>query len=270
MERSTEEFKEVPGRITNSIVSEIFLAGTKVDAEKKRVDEEYISQRQADIQASRNERERSAQQRLELAEAKKRIKIEEKKREIVEARLAKATQMTRERAVAQTVTYENEKKLLNDMKLLANRVVTGEVSKKDFMIELRQMGQKEVSILERIVLQRKREIALSYVMKEIQNEAILAAIEGAAAGLVPGFALALWAVAEDQSYFATDEETLIKIPSICALLTSILVYRLSIPFGSIEDLDSFDSEFAKSIRSTFSAGPKSVISAFSFASNEDE
>ena len=154
---------------------------------------------------------------------------------------------------------QSRRDLQRNMEKLANNVIGGKVSKQEFMTKVFNMGQDEISSLEIAVLERKRKVALNLILRELQKQAFLAALGGAGVGLVPGFILAIWLVAEDETNLSLSE-AIIEIPLASAVLTSLLVYRFSLPFGRRvnDNLDTYDSDFAQSIRNSFSAGPKKV------------
>ena len=138
---------------------------------------------------------------------------------------------------------------------LIDEFARGEFSLSDFEDEIQQMGTKEVELFQKAVLERKKEVALAAVRKEIEQEATVAAFGAAFASLLPGFAFA-FSLIQQQVLNLTNEQVLIAVPIASAVFTSLLVYNLSVPDG--DDIDSYDNEFSKGVRTAFSMGPKRV------------
>jgi len=149
----------------------------------------------------------------------------------------------------------------SDLENLTSQFASGTMLKEDFMEKLKSLGREEVALLEKAVLDRKEKVAGNLILKELQNEAILAAIGGAGVGLIPGLALALWLIQADETDLSL-AEAIVAYPSASAVLCSLLVYRLSVP-KSKDELSVFDVQLAKNIRTTFAAGPKEILSAAS-------
>jgi len=152
-------------------------------------------------------------------------------------------------------------KTKSDLENFTSQFASGTMLKDDFMEKLRSLGREEVALLEKSVLDRKEKVAGNLILKELQNEAILAAIGGAGVGLIPGLALALWLIQVDETDLSL-AEAIVAYPSASAVLCSLLVYRLSVP-KSKDELSVFDVQLAKNIRTTFAAGPKEILSAAS-------
>ena len=95
--------------------------------------------------------------------------------------------------------------------------------------------------------------------KEVKDEALLAAVGGLGAGLVPGITLVVF------QYVNLDiaVELLPIVPLSLAALTSALVYKTSITVDTAvgSDAKDYDTNLSKNIRITFSGLPKLVKSA---------
>ena len=101
--------------------------------------------------------------------------------------------------------------------------------------------------------------ALLAKKKEVKDEALLAAVGGLGAGLVPGIALAVFLYIN----FDLEVELLPIVPLSLAALTSALVYKTSIPDDTAAGTDAknYDTDLSKNIRTTFSGLPKLLKSA---------
>ena len=101
--------------------------------------------------------------------------------------------------------------------------------------------------------------ALLAKKKEVKDEALLAAVGGLGAGLVPGIALAVFLYMN----LDVDVELLPIVPLSLAALTSAFVYKTSIPDDTAAGTDAknYDTDLSKNIRTTFSGLPKLLKSA---------
>ena len=114
---------------------------------------------------------------------------------------------------------------------------------------------------ERDMKERRRLDAIAEKKKEVQAEAFVASIGAAAVSLVPGLGVIMYLYLSD-NLDTIDVELIPAIPIGISLVASLLVFGLSVPSsGDVIDAKSYDTDFARNIRSVFSSIPKSVVSS---------